>query len=223
MELYEAESQQIQAIKEFLSKHRRLIALSLLLILLVIVGVKFWRQNAERTATQASNLYQELLIAEFQQDNAVFEDKAKLLMDSYKNTPYPKFAALMLAKQAVATGDLAKAEEHLRWIIKQKDSKNIALQIATERLARVLQQQGKIDEALQLLTSKVAEQYTTIYQEVIGDLYVAKGDMLQAKTAYIKALSNVPAGAQVPLLQMKLMDIGVTEEEIQALAGEQHA
>lgn len=88
------------------------------------------------------------------------------------------------------------------------------MHVARERLARVMQERGNLDAALKLLNeAKPSKAYIAIYEEAKGDLHLAKGDRAQAKTAYLKALASVPTGAQAPLLHMKLLDVGVTEQE----------
>lgn len=216
MEIYQTESQQVEALKQFLFKYKKLIGLVIILGLIVIFGFQVLRNHNQKQETKAADLFQAMLVE---------DGNGELLLKGYSKTPYPQMAALLLAKKAVLEGDLPKAEEQLRWVIAQKKHNKLATHIATERLARVLLQLGKPDEALQLLTkTKPDTAYEALYEEVIGDIYVAKNDNLQAKTAYMKAMVSLPEGAQNPLLQMKLMDLGLTVDEIKALAaGEQNA
>jgi predicted negative regulator of RcsB-dependent stress response len=221
VEIYETQDQQLQAIKQFLVKHQKLFAIVITIVVISVVSGGYWRHHTQVQSVQASDLYQEMLAADFQQQHDSVVVKGKKLMDEFSDTPYSQLAALLLAKGAVAEDSLDKAEEYLHWVIKQSASKDLSRHIATERLARVMQQRGNTDAALtMMLAAKADSAYETLFQEIIGDLYLAKGDLKQAKAAYINAITKVPTGAQIPLLQMKLMDLGVSDAEIQELQGE---
>ena len=223
MEIYETEDQQLNAIKQFLFKNKAILMFALVAVFVVIIGSGYWRHHTQVLSIKASDLYQEMLVADFQHDAGAVDLKGRMLMKDFANTPYSQLAAMLLAKTAVAQNDFAKAEESLRWIITKKSTDELVLHIATERLARVLQQRGDINGALALLeSSKAKPAYITIFEETKGDLYLAKGDVKQAKAAYLKAFANMPAGAQSPLLQMKLMDLGVSEAEINGIQREHH-
>ncbi len=224
MEIYATENQQVEAIRDFIANNKKILMFSLVLVVCVIVGGKFWRQNVQRQSNRASDLYQEMLIADHKRDIQALGAKGQVLMQGFSRTPYPQLAALLLAKNAVLENKFDKAEELLRWVLAEKKSKSFTAEIATERLARILQQRGDLDAALLLLTkSKPSSAYITIYEEAIGDIYLAKGQPDQAQTAYKKALQHVPIGVQAPILQIKLMELGVADPAAQLEQGDQDA
>jgi predicted negative regulator of RcsB-dependent stress response len=71
----------------------------------------------------------------------------------------------------------------------------------------VLWQQGKLDDALAQLEIKDDDAFASLYQELRGDLQVAKGDRAAARSAYEKALQLGPAAANREGLQRKLDDL----------------
>lgn len=189
-------------------KYIKLIIVAVVLLVTVLVVTNAWRKNSLARSAQASQIYQEMLFAEYQQDRNTVTAKGEQLIASYSKTPYAQLGALLLAKNAVTENNLDLAVEKLRWAIAQKGSKQIVVPIATVHLASVLQQQGKLDEALELVIVEPNKPYLSLYAQARGDIYVAKGDLRQAKTAYIQAMQNLAPGVQAPLLQLKLMDLG---------------
>ena len=220
MQIMQTEDQQLVGLKEYFVKYRRLALIVIAVLLAVIVAGRYWQHHKLVRAAAASDLYEEMLIADHRQDLNTLTAKGNLLVKSYSSTPYGQFAGMLLAKQAVNEGHLEQAEQLLRTVIGRRKSSNMSLHVATVRLAKVLMQQGKIDEALTLVAAgpgKGAEAYATIYEEAKGDLYVAKGDTKLAKESYINALKALPDGAAeaqfVQLLQLKLLDLGVGEND----------
>lgn len=195
-------------LKECTKKHIKLIIVIAVVLIAVVVGVNTWRKNTVIRLAQASQIYHEMLFAEYEKNNDAVLAKGEQLMTSYSKTPYAQLGALLLAKNAVDENNLDLAAEKLRWAISQNSSNKIIVPIATVHLASVLQQQGKLDEALELVDKKTDNTYLSLYAQTRGDIYVAKGDLKQAKTAYIQAMESLAPGVQAPLLQLKLMDLG---------------
>lgn len=116
---------------------------------------------------------------------------------------------VFIAKHLVNASELDQAADKLRWVIQNASAKDVTLHLAKLRLATILQEQNKLDEALDLLSGKVDGAFASLYDEARGDVYLAKHDLVQAKEAYLKAMTSLPPGTQAPLLQMKLVDLGV--------------
>ena len=145
---------------------------------------------------------------------ALVTDKAKagkLLSDltsKYKTTPYAAQAQLLQAQQAVESGDLLAAEAALRAVVADSKDEYLA-HVATLRLARVLIELTKSDEALALLDLDKAGAFLAQTHEIRGDALVAKQDQSGAVSEYQSALTeyrSVP-GADVSLLELKLADL----------------
>jgi predicted negative regulator of RcsB-dependent stress response len=96
----------------------------------------------------------------------------------------------------------------------ESDFKNIA----RIRLARILIQENNLNEASSTLGSIGDDAFSATVNEIRGDIRYLEGDMAGARTAYQKALAGdtVP-GAMRSRVQMKIDDLGVTDED--SLAG----
>ena len=77
------------------------------------------------------------------------------------------------------------------------NSKDAELQqIARLRLARVLIDQGKSDEAIKTLAERMPAAFAVRYHEVRGDAFLAKKDVPGALTEYQAALAAATAAAR---------------------------
>jgi predicted negative regulator of RcsB-dependent stress response len=120
---------------------------------------------------------------------------------------------LLQAKQRVEAGEYDEAASQLRQVIDQAKDDEL-VQITRQRLARVLIQQGKHDEAIGLLDPNKAGAFAAQVREIRGDAFFAKGDQEAARAEYAAALAPNAEGqspdAQVDrsLLELKLQQVG---------------
>ena len=166
-------------------------------------GYKVWRDGRNETASQ---MYEELRNnlegAKADEANAIVDR----LKSEYARTPYAAIAALAAAQAAVKDGQLDAAVGHLKWVVDHGRDDGL-VQVARLRHARVLLAQGKPDEALAAL-GKDAGTFSSLAEELRGDIQLAKGDRTAARSAYEKALAAAESGAtNKTLLQQKLDDL----------------
>src|SRR5690606_31892111 len=133
-------------------------------------------------------------------------DKAGELAGALAGTAYAPLVALDLAKAQVEAGEQAEAIATLR----AADSAEPALAAVIEhRLARLLIDADKADEALALL----ADADDPAALETRGDARHAKGEVDQARKDYEQALRKLdPAAPQRRLLELKLTQTGGSPE-----------
>lgn len=166
-------------------------------------GYERWRDGR---AEAASQMYEELkkALAESKSEDAVkIVDKLKT---DYAGTPYAAAAQLSAAQAAVDRGELDAAAASLGWVVANSDDAGM-VQIARLRQARVLLAQAKHDEALAALSGD-AGSFASLFDELRGDIQLAKGDAAAARAAYEKALAAADASAaNRTLLQQKLDDL----------------
>ncbi len=167
-----------------------------------IIGWQWWTKQHSNDLALANAHYDAVL----KSIQAKQLDKASKDMAALQQGPaniYAELAALHLAKaqadddkydQALATLRGLKAEGELKLLIDQ-------------RVARLLIQTGKSDEALKLLASADDNQSL----EIRGDALIAQGKRDAAREAYAKSLTTLDVAApQRRLLETKLMDAGGT-------------
>jgi predicted negative regulator of RcsB-dependent stress response len=208
-----SEKEQLQEIRAWWSENGRFIIAGVVLGVAAIVGWNQWRSSLEATRIEASNLFEEIMVAAFEGDLEAAETAAGELFDNYDRTVYPGQARLALARIYMDKGRDQDAADVLRELIVPGDETEVQM-VGRLRLAKVLLYQSKPDEVVALLKDRGESGFAARYNEVLGDAYVAKGAYLEAQMAYEAALSENPALSTVDnnLIQLKLNDLpDVTE------------
>ena len=103
------------------------------------------------------------------------------------------------------TRDLDEAAKRLRTVAESSRDPELRL-IAQSRLARVLSEQGKHDDALKLLDVTNAGSFTPVFHEIRGDVLAAKGDVAGARQAYDAALAAT-ASAQAQAFDREYVEL----------------
>jgi predicted negative regulator of RcsB-dependent stress response len=176
--------------------------------LLVLIGWFYWTGKKESNAEQAGLLYRQLVAASDRNDFGRMEGLREQIDKDYASTPYADQGRLLVARMYVETGEYEKATTLLRQVADQ--AKDVELRaVAQVRLARVLIQMDKPDEAVAMLKPDAAGAFTAIQQDVRGDAYFSKGDLEAARVAYAAALAAAPALSpeERQVVELKLQDL----------------
>ncbi len=207
---YETEEQQVEALKKWWKENGRVVIAGLILGVVVIAGWRFYVDYKKQHSEMASAIYENVMLAaNANADLAEQELRVNNLMAEYADTPYATLAAMVLAKQQIQKGDAIKAQQQLDWVVKH--TKQPELQhLARLRLARVFLSNQQYDQAEMLLSIDYPQSFTALYEELKGDVYLAKGDKDNARLAYDKAILAA-AGQANPLLKLKRDDLGFAE------------
>ena len=171
--------------------------------LALLGGWQYWQQTRIRSAEQDEASYLSVLEALGQNQMEQAVARAKELRDRRPGSPYADQADLALARMAVDRRELDDAAGRLRAVM--EGSKDAELRaVARTRLARVLLEQGKHDEALALLDPAGAGAFAALYREIRGDAYAAKGDAKAAASEYEAALAaGEDAGIDRAFVELK--------------------
>ena len=116
--------------------------------------------------------------------------------------------ALTAAKAGVATGEVEDAKKNLQWAIDNAKETEMR-DVARLRLAGVLLDEKKYDDALKLLSVKPVDSFAMFYADLRGDVLAAQGKAAEARSAYQQALEKTDAGSRYrPLIEIKLDALG---------------
>lgn len=207
MEIYRTEEQQLDALRQWWKNNNKLILITAGLSLAVVLGYKIFQHHQESDRNIASDKYNLLLKSHEENDLVTQQQKADELINQYGHTSYATLAALMQAKSAVDEKKYDEAAKHLTYAQNQTDVQELK-SIATVRLARLYLAQEKWDETEKVLKQAFNGGYLTLLEEVKGDYYLFKQDLIKAREAYLAALDNDPTkGEKRPILRMKLEEI----------------
>jgi predicted negative regulator of RcsB-dependent stress response len=212
------EQEQIDALKAFWNRYGNLITWVATLILAGFAAYNGWNAYQRNQALQASTMYGEVEAAARAGDAnraaQIFGDmKARqpAFVPSALYTPpaYTQQAGLLAAKAQADKGQTANAIATLQWVIANGNPENAS--VARLRLAGVLADQKKYDEALQQLAAVKPEAFAAIVSDRRGDILLAQGKREEAKTAYRAAWSAMPATLQYRVLvDAKLTALGAS-------------
>lgn len=207
MSLEQTEEEQVEALKNWLRKNGSALILGLALGLAAIGGYRFWADYQGNQSQKASLIYSNLQNYLISGDSARVFEAGRELVKHFSGSPYAALAALGMARMSVENHSLDAAEVHLRWVIKNANQDGLK-HIARLRLARVLMAEKKYDEALALLNNNTQASYASLYNEVRGDILLAKKQPEQARSAYQQALDTLAEGdRRRTLIEMKMDDL----------------
>lgn len=207
MSNFETEEQQVEELKRWWKQNSKVVIVGALIGISVVLGGRAYMNHIQAQRVEASVRYDRMTQAiSSQQTEAALREGEQIVAD-YPDTVYAAMASLGLAKLRVEKGELSIAQNRLQWIIDHASQADI-VHTARLRLLRVLLADGKYDIALSTLNGVDMDGYTALYQELLGDIYLAKQQPDKARTAYQAALDAMEAGDDRQTVQMKLDDLG---------------
>ena len=204
---FETEEQELEALKKWWKKNGKIVIAGMVIGGALIVGWRFYQEYKLNHAEKASALYEVVLQAAGSAgDINTQQTQVNELMAEYADTPYAALSALVLSGQQAKSGDNVKAAQQLEWVIKNSSAVEVRT-IARLRLARIMLATEQFDLALNLVNSEYPESFTALFEELKGDLYVARGETELARIAYDKAIQASEARVS-DFLKIKRNDLG---------------
>jgi len=212
--VYATDEEKVEALKAWWKQNGKSVIGGVLIGVAVLYGGKTWLTQ-RHTHVETASMEYEAMMQELNQDKKdQAAERGAAILGQYSDTPYAELASLAMAKIKVEENDLVAAKAHLRWAMDNAKQEEIKL-IARLRLARVLNSEGKPDEALKLVDIPDAGKFAASYAELKGDIYVAKGQTTEARSAYNIALQSLDPGSRNRhYLEMKLDDLGQSAKPV---------
>jgi predicted negative regulator of RcsB-dependent stress response len=186
-----SDDQQAEVVRRWLRDNGAFLALGVAGALGGLFGWQQWQGYERGEAEKASELYEEIVAAiggaRVEQAEVVFAE----LSAQHPGSTYVDQARLVLARSLMDRSDFDAAGEQLEAVVSHSDAAQLR-QVASVRLARVLLQQRRFDEALAALdrTADPSSAFAPRYEEVRGDVYYAQERFDEARAAYRAALSS---------------------------------
>ncbi|TPG04100.1 hypothetical protein EAH75_04155 [Rhodanobacter glycinis] len=205
--------EQSELVQKWLRENGVSIIVGIAIGLVGIFGWQQWRNHQARYAGEASQLYQQVQIAQASGKPDIATQLTDQLMKDYAKSPYAVFAVSDRARQQVQARQLDKAETSLEWA--ESHAADPALKSLTLlRIAQVEVARDNGKAALTTLDRIPADAYKGLAQELRGDVLVKLGRSDEARKAYQTALSTLSGEApQRGALQMKLDDLAVAGKQ----------
>jgi predicted negative regulator of RcsB-dependent stress response len=208
VEDYLTDRDQEEALRNWWRENWKWILAGVALGLGLLAGWTYYQKYRDAQADHAAQVYADFHKAIDSNNDAEAGKLLDSLAGEHASSAYTQQGRLLLAKRHADAGRFDEAIKQLRQVA--EDSKDEELgRIAQLRLARLLIQTGKHDEALQQLDVEKAGAFAAQVREIRGDAKVAKGDAQGARAEYAAALAGDTKGAiDRATVELKLRDVG---------------
>jgi predicted negative regulator of RcsB-dependent stress response len=203
------EEERLELAQKWWKDNGHSIIIGIVLGIAVILGWQYWQEYRQSQAEKASALYSQYLKAIESNAKPDIEKLAERLQTEFPKTDYALYSGLFQAQLKAQQNDLAAAKQILTKIA-TSSNKEIS-NIANIRLVRLMMANREYEQGIELINKinpTSSANYSSIYDELVGDLYVALNRLDQARTSYQNALRN---GSKSPLLQLKIDDLTAPE------------
>jgi predicted negative regulator of RcsB-dependent stress response len=210
-EEYLTDDEQLEAVKQAFKEYAPWIVGGIILGIGGWYGIQYYRSHQNEVALQAAAQFSQMAGALQVNDVQRSRQIAEGLIKQFPSSPYADQAQLTIARMDVESGRDADAVAPLTQVMNNSKDGELK-QIARLRLARVLIDQGKPDDAIQLLAAGTPGTFAGRYHEVRGDALAAKKDIPGAVAEYKAALSAGDEGADAAVLELKLADLATNEK-----------
>lgn len=208
MAVYDLDEQErIDALKDWWETNR-VVILSVVGIAVAAVAAYFaWQAYKHEQLVKAETLHKEFSKVLDQRDAAKTGSATAPLFEQVPGSFQASSAALGAAKVAFDAKDYAAARQKLEWLV---DKGNAELRpIARVRLAQVLLEDKKYDDALKVLDAVKEEGFISLVADVKGDVLMAKGSKDEARLSWQLAIDKAGERSAIKqLAQIKLDSVG---------------
>lgn len=202
------EHEQSERVKQWLFKNGSNILTGLLLAVSAVAGWQWWQGRQAKQGQEAANQYQVFVQAVEKNDDAKATVLGESFIKNYAESDLAFIASLRLAKFHLDQGKPELAAKTL------KSAQSVAhgpqnLELLEIRKAQLAQSQGKWDDMAALLNAFKPKFYPATYEEMQGDLALARNQREQAAKHYRSALAALdPTASSRLMIEMKLSESG---------------
>jgi predicted negative regulator of RcsB-dependent stress response len=201
------EQERIAELKAWWEDNRWFVIGGLVALIVAFAGYRGWQYWSARQAEDAASMYTPVGEAAKGKDPKKVADAAAALRAKHPGSFYASDAALVAAKAAFDAGNLDEARKQLEWVMDKGVDEHRG--IARLRLAAVLLEQKKFDEALKVLDGNKDEAFAALVADLRGDIMLSQGRIDEARAAYKAAMDRAdPRNPVRSIAETKLNALG---------------
>jgi predicted negative regulator of RcsB-dependent stress response len=204
------EQERIAELRAWWEDNRLYVVAGIAAAILAYAGWQGWRWWTNQQSEDAAAMYKPVAEALKGNDAKKITDAAQPLIAKHPGTFYASESALYVAKAAFDAGNLEEARKQLDWVMNHGVEEHRG--VARTRLAAVLLEQKKYDDALKVLDGNKDEAFAASVADLRGDIMLAQGRLDEARAAYKSAIEK--AQGRNPVKQ-------IAETKLNALGGGQ--
>jgi predicted negative regulator of RcsB-dependent stress response len=213
------EQEQLDQLKAFWKQYGNLITWALVLALAAYVGWNRWGAWQRDQGEKAASLYDAVDKAVQAGDAAVASRVFADMKERYPRATFTQQAGLAAARLEVEKGQPEAARANLAWVA-EKAGDDDYRSIAHLRLAGMLLDDKKYDDALKQIDAVDAVAFAALAADRRGDVLMAQGKTEDAKVAYQKAWAAMDAKVDYRrLIEAKLNVMGAAPAPVASAAG----
>ncbi|MEP7057513.1 MAG: tetratricopeptide repeat protein [Caldimonas sp.] len=203
------EQEQLDQLKAFWKQYGNLVTWALIAVLAAYAAWNGWNLWQRDQSVKAGAMYDELEAAAGAGDadraGGIFAD----MKSRYPRTAFTQQGGLLAARTQFEKGKTDAALATLAWV-GENASETEYRSVARMRMAGVLLDAKKYDEALKQLDAATATEFAPLVADRRGDVLLAQGKKEDAKAAYLKAWNAMdPKVDYRRLIEAKLNVLGV--------------
>lgn len=192
--MYDLEEQEkIDAIKAWWKDYGRWVWAALFAVAIGYGAFRGWQYYRNTQAEKAGVLFEAVRTAAQQGDAVKTLQAAKVLQEAQSSSALAPRGALISAAVSHAKGDDDGAKRELEWVVSNAREPSLA-DLARLRLAGLLADGKKYDEALHTLDGNHTPDFVALTQGLRGDILYAQGKQKEARAAYQAALEKSKEG-----------------------------
>lgn len=196
-----SDEEQIEKIKTWWDENGTGLLIGIVIVVGSVIGWRWFDASRGESTERAALLFDTFVRAE----GEARADIARQIDDEIPGTSYQTLSLFYRARAAHDEGDLESSEGLLRRAL-DAAPEDVLRDLARLRIARVLQQDDRSDEALAVLGTIASQGYRAHALELKGDIHMARSERTLAHEAYREALETLEDDGARPLLEMKVHD-----------------
>ncbi|MGE5095306.1 MAG: YfgM family protein [Betaproteobacteria bacterium] len=201
------EQERIAELKAWWEDNRWYVIGAIAGLILAFAGYRGWQYWSAKRAEDAAALYTPVEEAAKANDLKRTMAAAQALRDKHSGSFYASQASLVAAKVAFDAGNYDEARKQLEWVVDHGIEEHRG--VARLRLAAVLLEQKKYDEALKVLDGNKDEAFAAPVADMRGDIMLAQGRQDEARAAYKAAIEKAePRNPVRSIAETKLNALG---------------
>ena len=202
------EQEQVDALKNWWKENGKWVTGAVVIALLGFSGMQFWKNHQAQQSGEAAKLFAEVMKQTQSNDPKRVNDAVGALVDKFGSSAYAPRAQFVAVQVNLQTKDIARAKIQLQWVIEHASETGLQ-DTARLKLASILLDEKKYDEAMKLLNATHPEAFTGLYADLKGDVLSAQGKTEEARAAYKEAFAKIDAKSMYRnLVQLKLDGLG---------------
>ena len=200
IEISDSEEEQVDKLKKWWDSNGKQIIAG---AVLGLAGVFGWNAYIDYQDSQALNA--RALYLSYASDSANVGAYDKLIKD-HPSSSYADQGTLVMAKYLFDPGSYSLALDALKPLMSRENS--VIASTASLRTASLFLELGQHEEALAILNMENANEFSGLFYNLAGDVYLDLGNNEEARNSYSLAIENITDNSSLSqLIQIKLDDL----------------